>query len=344
MVGDLLPTRISSERQRNAPLVWLMLGNRLGDNNQLFALAEALGLPFEAKPLRYNQLRKVRFLRGPRLVSLTAEARTLIKPPWPDLIIGIGYGSVPIARYVREQAGGRTKLVQIGNPRTGIADLDLVITTPQYTRRRPAQNVLALPFPIGNPAHDVTSGAEEEDWFLRFPSPRRLIAVGGAAHNWEVDEEELAHAIEIARDRSRADGGSLIVATSPRTGKRTVARLARIVRNDHEVLVHHFPRFGVLLAHCDEFHVTADSVSMLSEAILTGKPVGIIPVKKSVRGRASYWLADHGLKRQPYPNLPNFWQVLADRQLVGTVDSPLASNVDDTISTAVAAVRRLLDG
>lgn len=333
-----------AERQGDEPLVWLMLGNRLGDNNQLFALAEALGLPFEAKPLTYNQLRKVRFLRGPRLISLTAAARALIKPPWPDLIIGIGYGSVPIARYVREQAGGRTKLVQIGNPRTGIADLDLLITTPQYARLRPARNVLALPFPIGNPAQDVTSTKEEDDWFLRFPNPRRLIAVGGAAHNWEVDEEELACAIETLGDRSRADRGSLIVATSPRTAKRTVARLARMLKGEHQVLVHHFPRFGLLLAHCDEFHVTADSVSMLSEAILTGKPVAIIPVTKSIRGKVSYWLADRGLKRQPYPNLPNFWQVLADRQLVGTVDSPRASNADDTIATAVAAVRCLLDG
>ena len=34
---------------RARPLVWLMLGNRRGDNNQLLALADGLGLPFETK-------------------------------------------------------------------------------------------------------------------------------------------------------------------------------------------------------------------------------------------------------------------------------------------------------
>jgi mitochondrial fission protein ELM1 len=330
--------------RRRQPLVWLMLGNRLGDNNQLFALADALGLPFETKQLTYNQLRKIRFLRGPRLLSLTAEARELIKPPWPDLIIGIGYGSVPIARYVREQAGGRTRLVQIGNPRTSIADLDLVITTPQYARRKPAPNVLSLPFPIGNPAEALTPSEDEERWLSRLPAPRRLIAVGGIAHNWRVDDDALVHAVEKVRQRVQQDGGSLIVATSPRTDKRTIARLARTLAGERELLVHQFPRFGVLLANADEIFVTADSVSMLSEAILTGKPVGMIRVRKSGRGWVSYWLADHGLKPQPYPNLPNFWRVLDDHALVGTVDAPRASAVNDTTAIAVGAVRRLLDG
>ena len=36
--------------------VWALLGPHRGDNNQVLALAEALGLPFEEKWLRYNQL------------------------------------------------------------------------------------------------------------------------------------------------------------------------------------------------------------------------------------------------------------------------------------------------
>lgn len=330
--------------QGDRPFVWLMLGNRLGDNNQLFALAEALDLPFEAKSLAYNQLRKIRFLRGPTLISLTPDARKLIAPPWPALIIGIGYGSVPIARYVRQQAGGHTRLVQIGNPRSSIADLDLVITTPQYARRRPARNILSLPFPIGNPAVAIAPTPEEDAWLLNFPSPRRLVAVGGATHNWKIDEAALGRAVQLAGERSRADGGSLIVVTSPRTSRSTVGGLASLLNGERQVLVHDFPRFAALLANCDEFYVTADSVSMLSEAILTGKPVAIIPVAKSARGRISYWLADRGLKRQPYPNLPNFWQVLAEKKLVGTIETPRASRVEDTIATAVTAVRRLLDG
>jgi mitochondrial fission protein ELM1 len=137
LMGHAGPTYDQQEESRVAtrarPRVWLMLGNRRGDNNQMLALAEGLGLPFETKVLSYTQLRRLpRFLRGARLISLTRRARRLIRPPWPDVVIGVGYPSVPVARYIRRQAGGSTRLVQIGNPRSGITDLDLVITTPQY--------------------------------------------------------------------------------------------------------------------------------------------------------------------------------------------------------------------
>jgi len=37
--------------------VWAILGARQGDNNQVLALAETLGVPFEIKQLDYNRWR-----------------------------------------------------------------------------------------------------------------------------------------------------------------------------------------------------------------------------------------------------------------------------------------------
>ena len=46
-----------------------------GDNNQVLALAESLGLPFETRTLDYNLLRKLGPRRlGTSLLSLTAAA------------------------------------------------------------------------------------------------------------------------------------------------------------------------------------------------------------------------------------------------------------------------------
>src|SRR5690348_10438624 len=39
--------------------VWALLGPHRGDNNQVLALAEALGLPFDEKKLTYNALRRL---------------------------------------------------------------------------------------------------------------------------------------------------------------------------------------------------------------------------------------------------------------------------------------------
>jgi uncharacterized protein len=325
------------------PLLWILTGNRLGDNNQLYALAEALGLPFEAKHLTYNRLRHIPFLRGRRLIYLTHRARRLLAPPWPDLVIGAGYGIVPVARYIRHRSGGRSKLIQIGNPRTEVDDFDLVITTPQYPRRD-APNVLPLPFPIGNPARAVTATKEEEDWLRPLPHPRRLVAVGGPARNWKIDNAELVRAIRHLRDQCASEGGSVITVTSPRTGDRT-RRLLLDARSAGTIdaLVDGFPRFAVLLAQCDQFFVTADSVSMLSEAILTRKPVGMIPIARSARGKINNWLHRLGLETPSHPDLPNFWKLLSMHDLVGDVESPAASYVRDTVEIAANAVRSLID-
>jgi mitochondrial fission protein ELM1 len=329
---------LNSGAPSKLPVVWLLLGNCVGDNNQLFALAEALGFPFEAKTISYNQLRHIPFLRTD-LTIVARESRALIKPPWPDLVIGAGYACVPVARYIRRQSGGRTRIVHIGNPRGRIDDFDLQITTPQYAREG-AHNLVALPFPIGNPAKAVQPTAEDLEWLRTFPRPRRLVAVGGPARHWQLDHAALGDAIRALQRETPP--GSVIVATSPRTPRGTRHRLERLVSENHQVLVDHFPSFGVLLRESDEIHVTADSVSMLSEAILTGKPVGMIPIARSLRGRISHWLWERPMRRATLPDFANFWNLLRRRRLVGTVELPVASRVCDTVERAASAVRSLV--
>ena len=324
-------------RKAKQPLVWLIVGTRAGDNNQLIALAHALGWPFEAKKIDYNNLRRIRLLRS-GLTIVDRKSRHMIEPPWPDLVLCVGYGSVSVARYIRQRSGGRTKLVHVGNPRDKLKDFDLQITTPQYARRAP--NLLELPFPIGNPAKEVQPEARELQWLEHFRRPRRLIAVGGPARHWRLDHEALIQALETLRTK---EGGSLIVATSPRTTRATRSMLAERVEGPHETVVDHFPRFAVLLAQSDEIYVTADSVSMLSEAVLSGKPVGMIPIKHSVRGLFNHWTWERPTGRSSFPDFGNFWRLLDRQRLVGTVDHPIASHASDTVERAVQAVRELLD-
>ena len=320
------------------PRLWLLMGNRTGDNNQLLALAQALEFPFEVKKLAFNRLRRLPLLRH-GLTIVEPSSRALIRPPWPDIVAGVGYGSVPVARFIREHSGGRTKLVHIGNPREDLADFDLRITTPQYARRQ-APNLLALPFPIGNPAKAARPTQQELDWLEAFPRPRRLIAVGGPARHWRLDQKALAAAIDSIAGRSPK--GSLIAATSGRTGADTRRFLRNLVVGDAQAVVEDFPTFATLLATSDEIYVTADSVSMLSEAILSGKPVGMIPISRSPGGLVARSLWEKPFKRATFPNFENFWDLLQSRSLVGTVAEPVASRIGDTVDEAVAAVKALM--
>jgi hypothetical protein len=325
------------ETRPKQPLAWLLMGTTTGDNNQLLALAEALGYPFEEKRISYNQLRRFSPLRT-GLTIVSRKSRKLIRPPWPDLVIGVGYGSVPIARYIRRQTGGRTKLVHIGNPRDRLGDFDLQITTPQYSRDA-APNLLELLFPIGNPAKKADPTTVESEWLRRYPRPRRLLAIGGPARHWRLDHSALSQAI---RDiRSRNTFGSIIAATSARTTSETRRLLAGLLSGTNDAVVEEFPRFGVLLHECDEIYVTADSVSMISEAILTGKPTGLIPIKRSLRGWITYWTWERPFGGRTFPDFENFWSLLNRAGFAGTVELPVASQVCDTVGRAADAVRSL---
>ena len=54
--------------------VWVLLGRRTGDNNQLLRLAEALDTPFRAMELRYNALHLIPpHILGATLSTLAAK-------------------------------------------------------------------------------------------------------------------------------------------------------------------------------------------------------------------------------------------------------------------------------
>jgi len=261
------------------PQVWALLGHRTGDNIQVETLAAALGWPCERKTLAW---RRRRFgwtpcygRMGPSLAPLTPEARALMQPPWPDLVLSVGWRSAPVARWIARESGAR--LVHIGRPRAPLDGFDLVLTTPQY-RLPAAPNVVRLDAPMTGPSPERLASAAEL-WRPRLadlPRPWIAVLIGGNAPPLRLTEVAAAELGTKADALARARGGALLVATGPRTGRAAAtACLGRI-----SVPCHSFvwgedgenPYAGYL-ALADEFIVTADSISMVHEASLTGRPL-----------------------------------------------------------------------
>ena len=120
--------------------VWALLGPHRGDNNQVLALAEALGIPFEEKWLRFNQLRRLQpALLGATLKSVAAEVRSQLEGEPPDLTISTGHRSVPVVRALKERSGGKMRAVHLGYPRISPAHFDLVAPTPGISGARCAE-------------------------------------------------------------------------------------------------------------------------------------------------------------------------------------------------------------
>jgi len=260
--------------------VWVLAGDKPGDNAQCRSLAEALGWGTEVKQLHYRERGRFGGLFGEDRFPLDVAASSALAPPWPDLVIGCGRRSVGVAWEIRRRAGAGTRLVQIGRPRADLARFDLVITTPQY--RLPARpNVLHLSMPLHRVDREARARAAAE-WAPRLaslPFPRIALLVGGTAKPWVLDAAAARRLGGAASALARAEGGSLLVSTSRRTPAATADALAGAL--DVPVYVHRWTREGganpylAYLALADAFVVTGDSASMLAEACSTGRRVWI---------------------------------------------------------------------
>lgn len=318
--------------------IWVLLGPRTGDNNQALALAEALGLPFETRTLAYKPLQALSVWLPPTALTLDKASRKRLRPPWPHLVIAIGRRSVPVARWIRKQNGGRTKLVRIGHPRIDPSLFDLVITTRQYPVP-PGDNVLLLPLAMSRFSTPPEPTAEEREWLQALPPPLRLLAIGGATKYWALSAERVADAVDSLQQRD----GSLVVVTSRRTEPEVTATVRNVLATSSKLVDGAFPRFPVLLNQADEIFVTGDSVSMLSEAILTGKPVGLVPIEQDDKGRRKLGETPRETGQDARRrDLRRFWDYLRDQKLIGTVEQPIASRVENPVQTAARAARQLL--
>ena len=99
------------------PRVWVILSDKRGDNGQVETLVDALGWPVENKYVHMKPewvLGKPRY--RPSLDHLDLSRSDPLEGPWPDLIITVGRRPSMVALWVKQQSGGKTKIVLIGKP------------------------------------------------------------------------------------------------------------------------------------------------------------------------------------------------------------------------------------
>jgi mitochondrial fission protein ELM1 len=323
--------------------IWILFGQRTGDNLQLLALARRLVRPYRIVQLDFTWAS----LLPPRLVgardwAVKRSARPRLDGDEPDLVLGITSRSVSPALSIKRRFGGRPRLVHLGHPRSDPALFDLVITTPQYGVPD-APNVLRLPLPVtGEEA--VKPDAREKAWLKRLPRPHRLLVIGGHTMWWRLKARRVVQAFAQLARRSRGDGGSVIVTGSPRTPRGVLASLAASAGRIANVAVAlGTPRYRVLLDDADEIYVTADSASMIAEAVASGKPVGIVPIEPSIAGRGIYALTRALGWRVPMRDLSRLWDEVEAGGLAGTLAEPASGKTDVApLDRAAAAVERLM--
>lgn len=268
---------------KHAPVIWALTDDRPGTAAQVLGVAEALGKPFVEKPVRYGALSKLpNFLQGGRLIGLTADSKATLMPPWPDLIISAGRRAAPVARWIKLQAND-ARIVHLMNPgQAGAADFDL-IAIPEHDCTVPdgdAPNVLRM---TGAP-HRFTPerrAAAARLWAAHvgaLPKPWVAVLVGGATNRRPFDAARARDLALQVKEVVASAGGSVLVATSRRTGAAAEEVIAAELAGAGQVFRWSHggdnPYLGYL-ALADAVVVTGDSVSMCSEACASGRPVYI---------------------------------------------------------------------
>ncbi|MCC6718894.1 MAG: mitochondrial fission ELM1 family protein [Acetobacteraceae bacterium] len=290
--------------------VWVLDDPRVGTANQAIGIAERLGVPFRRIPLAWNRWTAhiAGLVPGGSLAGLRQPSRSIaaalaggaagISLPAaserdggmaaagpslrPDLVISAGRRSGAVALWMKSQFGCR--IVHCMSPglgglwRHGLFDL-LVI--PQHDRPAPAPNV----FPVLGAPHRVSplllsqARAAWQERLAHLPQPRVALLVGGPVRGSDMPPAMANSLGRLVARLAAGRGGAVLATTSRRTGAEATEALSAGL----SPALHLIYRWGEpeqnpyhgFLASADAIVVTADSISMISEACASSAAVYI---------------------------------------------------------------------
>ncbi|MFM8701929.1 MAG: mitochondrial fission ELM1 family protein [Hyphomicrobiales bacterium] len=252
----------------------------MGTRNQVIGLAEALGVPFVEKIIGLGA--PWGWFPGNLLPSPLRRldpAKDQLVPPWPDVLITSGRRSTGPSIAIREASGGKTVTVHIQNPQTPLAAFDLIVAMPHDDISGPNVIVSDMAMHRVSPAMIEEGRRNWKETFDHLPKPLTAVILGGPNkhHNFTLDiaDDLISYLVRL----NQTTGCGLVITPSRRTPELVKARLAEAFSGTSWCWTWDEsgdnPYFG-MMALADSFVVTADSVSMISEAVSTRKPVSVV--------------------------------------------------------------------
>ncbi|HRY23537.1 MAG: mitochondrial fission ELM1 family protein [Geminicoccaceae bacterium] len=179
--------------------------------------------------------------------------------PWPDLVIAAGAKAASVARRIKGESQGATRIVQLGMPGAAFELFDLVIATPQL--RLPVRdNVLQITAPLLPPTGEAAGSSGGTTALIgRGQKPFRLTAAAAA---------RIGQAL---RDAGPGPKALRFEPDTPDEARDAVLAAAGEV----EVIDPEKP-LAEVMAKADRLLVTGDDPFTLTAACLTGKPVTLV--------------------------------------------------------------------
>jgi mitochondrial fission protein ELM1 len=260
--------------------IWVLTDGKAGDENQCLGVAEAVVAQAGGGAISIRRVAPGKpwvwlMPRGPIDPKDGPDRpESPIAPPYPDLVIASGRRAIPYLRAVRKASPASFSVI-LKDPRTGPGSADL-IWVPAHDRLRGGNVLVTVTSPHRVSRAKLAQAATDPAFAMlaALPRLRATLLIGGDSRHHRFKPEDIARfADQLAQ--LAASGVSLMGSRS----RRTPAALAETIA---AIIARHGgwwwdgtgpnPYFA-LLAQADAIIATADSVNMIGEAAMTGKPI-----------------------------------------------------------------------
>jgi len=261
---------------------WVLSDGKAGTEVQSLGLAEALGFQPEVK--RIGIRAPWRWLPPGLWVApfrALASDGARLAPPWPEVLIASGRLTAAPALAVRRVSRGASFTIQIQDAKVDPGRFDLVVA-PRHDRLSGANVVSVL-----GALHRVTArrlaeaAARHAPGLAHLPRPRIAVLIGGTSKVYRMTPRGARRLAAQLASLARGQGAGLMITASRRTGAENEAALRAALEGVPAVFWDgqgDNPYLGYL-GLADALIVTADSVTMISEAAATGKPVHVVELE-----------------------------------------------------------------
>lgn len=259
-------------------LIWALIDDRPGTATQVLGIAQQLATSEDTlviKPVRYNAFSFLpNFLKGRYFPCLDKASKLQLSSPWPDVVITAGRRAAPTVLWIKHHKPS-CFVLQVMHPDMNLKRFDAVVL-PRHDQPPELPNVIQA---LGAP-HRWTEAAlqqavqKQEERLATLPRPHAAVLIGGNTKYGELMESDIQ---KLCNTLANVIGeGSFLVTTSRRTPRKLVSLLREQLPSPYwlhtaeEKEENPYPAF---LGTAERIIVTADSISMLSEACIRGVPV-----------------------------------------------------------------------
>ncbi len=259
--------------------IWAITGGRRGNDVLVEGVADALGGQSRLIHARLN--RPYVWLAPYRPAILGVSQDGQIAPPWPDLVLASGRQAVPHARYIRRASKGTSFVAFLQDPKISAQHFDFV-WAPCHDQVKDKSVMQTILSPHGLTAEIIA--AEAAQWRARLipaaaaQAQRKIVTVtiGGPSQAYDFDTAAMTDLAQKLAALTQ-QGCFLLITLSRRSPDAYGAILRHHISPENGFIWDNQGDnpYRAMLGLADHFIVTADSVNMVGEACLAGKPVQV---------------------------------------------------------------------